>query len=226
MSSYHRILAVFDRSVQAKSLECDYDIHPWEILINEERWPGKIRLVGFVDVFFLICYSSDARFEQGIIIYKDDEAIRSTLHNAGVDSKDINLDIVNKVERQKDNKILERYFEFKSGTIDYTITSLGHDIGLKAEYPKSSLKKYVIKLRKSSNTMMKKRIRRGVNQHSLLDLMQDSIRLGVVTHAEMTAKLMSEFFVGTATDDAMKKYLETFASMNRPDTVALSNDRA
>lgn len=56
--------------------------------------------------------------------------------------------------------------------------------------------------------------------------MQDAIRLGVITHAEMTAQLMSEFFVGTATDDAMKKYLETFATMNRPETVALSNERA
>lgn len=45
------------------------DIHPWEILINGERWAGKIRLIGFVDVFFLICYSADARFEKGIIVY-------------------------------------------------------------------------------------------------------------------------------------------------------------
>lgn len=52
-------------------------------------------------------------------------------------------------------EVPERYFDFKSGTIDYTITSLGHDVGLKAEYPKSSLKKYVIKLRKSNNKMMK-----------------------------------------------------------------------
>lgn len=47
------------------------DIHPWDILINGSRWDGKIRLVGFVDVFFLICYSGESRFEKGIIIYSE-----------------------------------------------------------------------------------------------------------------------------------------------------------
>jgi hypothetical protein len=60
--------------------------------------------------------------------------------------------------------VLERYFDFKSGTIDYTITSLGHDIGLKTDYPKSSLKKYVIKLRKSENKVMKSESRHGCIQ--------------------------------------------------------------
>jgi hypothetical protein len=45
------------------------DIHPWNILINGERWTGKIRLVGFIDVFFLIAYTNNSRFEKGIIIY-------------------------------------------------------------------------------------------------------------------------------------------------------------
>lgn len=45
------------------------DIHPWDILINGSRWDGKIRLIGFVDVFFLVCYSGESRFEKGIIIY-------------------------------------------------------------------------------------------------------------------------------------------------------------
>ena len=45
------------------------DIHPWDVLINGTRWDGKIRLVGFVDVFFLLCYSGQSRFEKGIIIY-------------------------------------------------------------------------------------------------------------------------------------------------------------
>ena len=48
-----------------------------------------------------------------------------------------------------------RYFDFKSNTIDYTITSLGHEIGLKTEYPRSLLKKYEIKLHKNKNEVMK-----------------------------------------------------------------------
>jgi hypothetical protein len=47
----------------------DSDIHPWELAINGEQWAGKIRLIGYVDVFFLIAYSANARFEHGIIVY-------------------------------------------------------------------------------------------------------------------------------------------------------------
>ncbi|KAL4896903.1 hypothetical protein BDV59DRAFT_198357 [Aspergillus ambiguus] len=75
MFSYHRVLKIFGRSVTDKTLECDWlteysDIHPWEIEINGEQWPGKIRLIGFVDVFFVISYSANARFEKGVIIYR------------------------------------------------------------------------------------------------------------------------------------------------------------
>ncbi|KAI1411183.1 hypothetical protein F5Y13DRAFT_191456 [Hypoxylon sp. FL1857] len=224
MASYHRVLKVFDRSIQDKALECDYDIHPWEILINGERWAGKVRLIGFVDVFFLMCYSADARFEKGIIIYKDDEVIRDTLERANIDASSIKLDVVNSKEMKSDDKLPPKYFNFNSEPLDYIITSLGHEVGLKTEYPSSSLIKYEIKIVKSRNKVMKKRIRRAVTQHSLMDLMHDAIRLGAITHAEMTAQLLSNFYVGSATNDAMSKYLETLSSASQPNSIALSNE--
>ncbi|KAJ5614072.1 hypothetical protein N7528_007726 [Penicillium herquei] len=60
------------------------DIHPWELAINDEQWAGKIRLIGFVDVFFLISYSANARFEHGIIVYKDKLALEEL---TGIKSK-------------------------------------------------------------------------------------------------------------------------------------------
>ncbi|KAJ5654188.1 hypothetical protein N7490_001191 [Penicillium lividum] len=75
MASYHRVLETFGRSIQDNTLECDCDIHPWEISINGSQWAGKIRLIGFIDVFFLISYSANARFEHGIIVYKDKLAV-------------------------------------------------------------------------------------------------------------------------------------------------------
>ncbi|KAI3321668.1 hypothetical protein HD806DRAFT_524116 [Xylariaceae sp. AK1471] len=223
MASYHRVLKVFDRSVNDKSVECDYDIHPWEILINGERWAGKIRLIGFVDVFFLICYSANARFEKGIIIYKDDDAIRDTLKRANVEAAQIGLDVVNAKERKNDPTLPERYFSFNSQLIDYIITGLGHEVGLKVEYPTSSLKKYEIKLLKSKNKAMKKRIRRGVTQHSMMDLMHDAIRLGVLTHGEMAEQLLGNLFGGNATNDTMRKYMDIFTAA-KPDNVVLSNE--
>ncbi|KAI0385627.1 hypothetical protein F5Y04DRAFT_292107 [Hypomontagnella monticulosa] len=226
MASYHRVLKVFDRSVNDKSLECDYDIHPWEILINGERWAGKVRLVGFVDVFFLICYSAEARFEKGIIIYKDDEVIRDTLDRANVSASDINLDVVNQKEMKADKTLPPKYFSFDSQPLDYLITSLGHEIGLTTEYPRSSLIKYEIKVLKSKNAVTKKRVRRAVTQHSLTDLMHDAIRLGMLSHAEMTAQLLGNFYVGSATDDAMGKYFDIIGSARQKNNMQLSNEQS
>ncbi|KAI6092917.1 hypothetical protein F4821DRAFT_223542 [Hypoxylon rubiginosum] len=171
-----------------------------------------------------MCYSADARFEKGIIIYKDDEVIRDTLKEANVKASDINLDIVNLKEIDNDANAPPKYFSFDSQPLDYLITSLGHEVGLKTEYPNSSLIKYQIKILKSRNKVVKKRVRRAVDQHSLLDLLHDAIRLGVISHAEMTAQLLGNFYIGTATDDAMRKYLDTLGSASRPDDIALSNE--
>lgn len=51
------------------STDDDSDIHPWDILVDGKRWSGKVRLIGFVDVFFLISYSGESRFDHGLIIY-------------------------------------------------------------------------------------------------------------------------------------------------------------
>ncbi|KAF4451691.1 hypothetical protein F53441_5370 [Fusarium austroafricanum] len=232
MASYHRVLETFDRSVNLKSVECDYDIHPWDILVDGARWDGKIRLVGFVDVFFLICYSGESRFEKGIIIYKDDNIIRNTLQEANVEAADLGLEVLNETEIQtaKDKgkePVLERYFKFQSirGGLDYTITSLGHEIGVKTRYDKTDLKKYEIKIRKGRDFAMKKRIRRGVSQHDLFDLMHDAIRLGIITHAELIGHIVGKTIGGTTMEDMGSKYFEALTGAKGSKNVALTGDR-
>ncbi|KAL2138873.1 hypothetical protein VTI28DRAFT_6093 [Corynascus sepedonium] len=193
MASYHRVLQVHGRSVKQKSVECDYDIHPWDILINGERWAGKVRLVGFVDAFYLICYSGQSRFEHGIVVYKP-----------------------------------PKYFLFESekGGLDYRITSLGHPIDLRTEYPKSSLGKYEIKLRKGRDRVMKKRIKRGVSQHDLFDLVHDAVRLGIITHAELIGLIIGKTYGGTALEDVTSKYLDGLAGGRGSNNLSLSGERA
>lgn len=228
MASYHRILQVLGRSVNQKSIECDYDIHPWDILVNGERWAGKVRLVGFVDAFFVICYSGDSRFEHGIMVYKDDDAIRNTLTKAGVEAVDIGLDVVNE-EKAKAPEGAEhpRYFKFESdkGGLDYKITSLGHPIGLKTEYARSSLRRYDIKVRKGRDRVMKKRIRRGVTQHDLFDLMHDALRLGVITHAELIGTIVGKTIGGSALEDVAGKYVDALAGAKGSKNLSLSGER-
>lgn len=110
------------------------DIHPWDILIDNQRWPGKIRLVGYIDVFFLMCYSGESRFEHGIIIYseciqpllerapliqvyviqtEDDEIIRQLLKKAGLrpEDKPIQLECINDKEEKESRQNLTLLLE-------------------------------------------------------------------------------------------------------------------
>jgi hypothetical protein len=232
MASYHRVLSTFDRSVNLKSVECDYDVHPWDILINGSRWDGKIRLVGFVDVFFLICYSGESRFENGIIVYKDDVFIHNILRDANVAAADLGLETVNESEIKTAHDkgrepVLERHFKFESirGGLDYTVTSLGHEIGVKTRYSKTELRKYEIKIRKGRDFTMKKRIRRGVTQHDLFDLMHDAIRLGIITHAELIGHIVGKTIGGTTVEDMGSKYFEAITGAKSSQNLALAADR-
>ncbi len=54
---------------------------------------------------------------------------------------------------------------------------------------------------------MQERMQRGLGQHSLGDLMQHVVNLGIITHAELTTHIVSTLMAGTATDDAFRKYM-------------------
>ncbi|KAK4166926.1 hypothetical protein QBC43DRAFT_298111 [Cladorrhinum sp. PSN259] len=231
MASYHRVLQVLGRSVDQKSVECDYDIHPWDILINNKRWEGKVRLIGFVDVFLVICYTGESRFEKGILIYKDDDAIRTTLDKAKIKPESIGLKLLNpenpEPENESERKEPKRYFSFDGdkGGLDYKISSLGHEIGLKTEYPRKSLMKYDIKIRKGRDRAMRKRIRRGVSQHDLFDLMYDAVRAGIVTHAQLIGTIVGKTVGGSVLEDVSGKYVDAFATAKGSNNLSLSGER-
>jgi len=64
-----------------------------------------------------------------------------------------------------------------------------------------------------------------LNQHSFGDLMLDVVRLGIVSHAELMALLMSKTVVGTATDDAFRKYMGALGMGGGTSNSGLSGDR-
>ncbi|KAL6898660.1 hypothetical protein GGI43DRAFT_82679 [Trichoderma evansii] len=224
MASYHRVLRTFDRSIGDKSIECDYDIHPWDILINNERWPGKIRLVGYIDVFFLICYSGESRFEHGIIIYKDDEAIRQLLRMAGLkaDDESIKLECIN---NEKD-EALRKYYSLNTEEDGnrHTIVSLGHPIGLAIKYRKSQLKKYTISLHKGHAPAMQKEIQRGVMQHGITRLISDALKLGVVSTAGLISKIKGTIVSGSSLETTTTKSINALTA-TKTHNVALSGDQ-
>ncbi|KAF9887822.1 hypothetical protein FE257_009628 [Aspergillus nanangensis] len=272
MYSYHRVLAVFGRSVNDKDLECNCDIHPWEIQINGEQWPGKIRLVGFIDVFFLISYSANGSFEQGIIVYKEKRDIQWLLNEvkrlrpndsasqvaqqeqetpASVyDSGDANNGKgAQAVTANESNIPNEEYFgpdtkadktedtqtqtgsslEFTNSGGVYRVKGWGHEIDVKCKYSIDSVQEYNIQISKPRNRAVRTlptsgHIKRGIKEHTTLELLEDGIRCGFIAHGQMTGEFLSKYLVGGVVDDTLKKHFAGVMSANRPGNQALSNE--
>ncbi|OGM43489.1 hypothetical protein ABOM_008049 [Aspergillus bombycis] len=200
MFSYHRVLKLFGRSIHDKTLQCDCDIHPWEITINKERWTNKIRLIGFIDVFFVISYSANDRFEQGIIVYKDDDDEDKT-HDP-------------KQAAWKENR-------------SYKTTSLGHKIELRTEYPGGWIKPYEICIHKPMNWAMAselEQVRRGIKPHGIWRLARDVIDCGIITEAQFLGHILGAVLAGSTADDVLRKVLGEVGSYNHANRLILSND--
>ncbi|PVH68826.1 hypothetical protein DL98DRAFT_554688 [Cadophora sp. DSE1049] len=191
MTSYHRVLKVFGRSIEDKTLQCDCDIHPWEVKVNGKRWTGRLRLIGFVDLFFLISYSGSSRFHHGIVIYKRKVKYSTT-----------------------------------SSTVDYVVNSIGHPIGLKTQYNSSSLAQYTIKLGKPQDGLLKRKYKNAIKQHDTLDMIQDAVKLGLVSYAEILGHGLSHIYRGGSTLDVGKGFVGGLGASKERRWAGLSGDKA
>ena len=199
-----------------------------------------------MDVFFLISYSENSRFHSGIVIYsnytsivlpkrtllihklEDDHHIAEILEHAGKNFKDGDLvpkssEHTNAPEPTPEQKI--KYITFSRDTVDYTVTSIGHPIGLRTKYNKSSLQKYTIHLRKPQDPLLKQKYKRALKQHDTLDMIQDAMKLGLVSYAEILGHGMGHIYRGSSTLDIGKGFVGGLGS-SQPSWTGLSGDKA
>lgn len=73
--------------------------------------------------------------------------------------------------------------------------------------------------------MKLERIRRGVTQHDMFDLMHDAIRLGIITHAELIGHIVGKTIGGTTVEDMGSKYFEAITGAKSSQNLALAADR-
>ncbi|KAE9364931.1 hypothetical protein N431DRAFT_430542 [Stipitochalara longipes BDJ] len=225
MASYHRVLKVFGRSIEDKSLQCDCDIHPWEVKVNGKRWTGRLRLIGFVDLFFLISYSGNSRFHDGIVIYKDDAHIETILSIPGVQFENIHLPPKSS-EPSGTTATTPKYTTFTRDTVDYVVNSIGHRIGLKTQYDSSLLKNYTIKLRKPQDPLLKRKYKNAIKQHDTLDMIQDAVKLGLVSYAEILGHGVSHIYRGGSTVSVGKGFVGGLSASKERQWAGLSGDKA
>ncbi|OJJ42096.1 hypothetical protein ASPZODRAFT_137487 [Penicilliopsis zonata CBS 506.65] len=284
MLSYHRVLQIFGRSIRDKTLECDCDIHPWEIMIDGKTWPGKIRLIAFVDVFFVISYAANDGFIKGIIIYKDPKAL-VTLNgmgpklerdidanekndnkrndndsnkendsaktsqaesdkvrwddadsdwdedeqggesdsDSGFDSEDSDWDLDDATEDNKEKKAV-KLFKFRERSI-YTVQSLGHEIGMRATYATTEIRKYTVEITRPSGWAMSRRMKRGLKQHGIGRMIQDVIQCGLITNAQFIGHMTGWLVTGGRWNDTLQKTFQALGGADAAGRQALSNEK-
>ncbi|TGZ77352.1 hypothetical protein EX30DRAFT_387436 [Ascodesmis nigricans] len=221
MASYHRILDVFDRNVNDNDTICDYDIHPWHIRINKQRWSGKIRLIAFIDLVFLICYTSTSRFEKGIVIYKDPDDLED-LKRLSRGEPRIDRESKKKFEKVARDKSYVNYFDEDS--MVFKITAKGHELGLKLQYPYGVEKDYEIEVLKHGDPLKRRRIERGLRRHDTLDLLEDTLNIGIVSGFEVGGHALGHVAGGGVIEDSRKKFYAGLDAKNRTAGMILSAD--
>jgi hypothetical protein len=100
-----------------------------------------------------------------------------------------------------------KYTTFSRDTVSYTVTSIGHRIGLKTKCNTSSLKEYKIYIRKPQDPVLKQKYKRALKQHDTLDMIQDAVKLGLVSYAEILGHGMGHISRGSSTLDIGKGFV-------------------
>jgi hypothetical protein len=124
-----------------------------------------------------------------------------------------------------DKKKTPKYYRFEREPMDYIITGVGHDIGLQMKYPKESLIKYKIKIRKHHDPILKKDVKRAIKQHDNLDLMSDFLNLGIIAPAELIGNRVGLVVLGGVAEKATEKFYKSMRGSQRK-TVGLTGDNA
>jgi hypothetical protein len=221
-----------------------------------------------VDVFFLISYSGNSRFHDGIIIYsmlyfilpkrlslkyeaEDDSHIekilaREVFNDFNVlptsskpkdtppstteeETNDINLTPTSSEPVNPPATVTEqksKYATFSRDTFFYIVTSIGHPIGLQTRYKASDLKKYTIHLRKHQDPLLKRKYKNALKQHDTLDMIQDAMKLGLVSYAEILGHGLSHIYRGGSTLDVGKGFAGGLGASKERKWAGLSGDKA
>ena len=70
------------------------------------------------------------------------------------------------------------------------------------------------------------RIRRGISQHGMFDLMHDALRLGIISQAEIIGLAVGKTIGGSTMEDVGAKYLSALTGARNSKNLAMEADRA
>lgn len=118
-----------------------------------------------------------------------------------------------------------KFTVFSRDTVDYEVTSIGHAIGLQTKYNVSSLQRYRVQLRKPQDPVLKTKYKKALKQHDTLDMIQDAMKLGFVSYAEILGHGIGHLSRGSATLDIGKSFVGGLGSSGKQSWTGLSGDK-
>ncbi|KAI5797518.1 hypothetical protein DFH27DRAFT_106741 [Peziza echinospora] len=193
MASYKRVLKAFGRSIDDGDFICNLRIHPWDIKIQKvghltpEKWNGNIRLVGFIDVFFLIAYQGESRFEQGIVIYKKEIDALKLFYDLDPELNLPGMEFFSMIFPLDPKATFKPRIRvpFDSDPLNYIVNGWGHHIALRPEFPQPV--EYHIEIRREPYSSAN--IEKGLRVHTTVDLMKDTAAHLIVGSAEVAGEI-------------------------------------
>jgi hypothetical protein len=121
---------------------------------------------------------------------------------------------------------IPKYVTFSRDTFFYIVNSVGHRIGLQTTYKTSDLKRYTIHLRKHQDPLLKRTYKNALKQHDTLDMIQDAMKLGLVSYAEVLGHGLSHIYRGGSTLDVGKGFVGGLSASKERKWAGLSGDKA
>ncbi|KAF8430404.1 hypothetical protein EV426DRAFT_581474 [Tirmania nivea] len=238
MTSYKRVLKAFGRTISDADCICNVQVHPWDIKLEKHktgekpqtvRWEGNIQLIGYIDTIFLISYQGTARFQEGIVIYKDEKdshlMVKDQVIKAPGDVQKDNAQETlqkthseDKTTKKKEKVKPEIEMPFDLDSLYFIVNGWGHEIGPRTTLPYA--RKYTLYIRQVTAHAT---VQKALRKHSAIDLFIDTAQIGVVAAAEAAGHL-----VGKANTRVMETANEKFKegiSTKREQAIAHSASR-
>lgn len=106
----------------------------------------------------------------------------------------------------------------------FKISTKGHEIGLKIKYSPSVVKNYNIELRKHGDPLQQRRVMRALKKHDTLDLLEDTINVGIVSGWEVGGHALGHVTGGGVIEDSKKKFNAGLNAQSRSAQMMLSGD--
>lgn len=246
MTSYKRILKAFGRTTSDADCLCNVQIHPWDIKLQKHKtgenpqtvmWEGNIQLIGYIDAIFLICYQGTARFQRGIVLYKDEKDPHLMIEDRIIKAPD---DVPNslqdaaatkhstlqrtqsedKMAKQKEKEKVKVEIDnpFDIDSLYFIVNAWGHEIGPGTMFPYA--RKYSLYVRQVTASAS---VQKALRKHSAIDLLKDTAQISIVAAAEAAGHL-----VGKGNTRVMETAHEKFregVSTKREQAVAHSASR-